>query len=112
MSMLSNRIIISRSGAIDYIQFDNLIGSPIKVAKKMLSKDLLTRWSTASGRSLVGMTLEELLRDIGEEDDISQQFSDIDLQWRPSSATTVADVKEVVITGDYREQPISLSKTI
>ena len=56
-----------------------MIGSPIKVAKKMLSKDLLTRWSTASGRSLVGMTLEELLRDIGEEDDISQQFSDIDL---------------------------------
>ena len=112
MSMLSNRIIISRSGAIDYIQFDNLTGSPIKVAQQMLSKELLTRWSTASARSLVGMTLAELLRDIGEEDDISQQFSDIDLQWRPSSATTVVDVKEVVITGDYREQRISLSKTI
>ena len=112
MSMLTNRIIISRSRAIDYIQFDNLTGSPIKMAQKMLSKDLLTRWSTASGRSLVGMTLAELLRDIGEGDDISQQFSDIDLQWRPSSATTVADVKEVIITGNYRDQRISLSKTI
>lgn len=112
MSMLSNRIIISRSGAIDYIQFDNLTGSAIKIAQQMLSKDLLIRWSTASGRSLTGMTLAGLLRDIGDADDISQQFTDIDLQWRPSSATTAADVKEVIITGDYREQRISLSKAI
>lgn len=112
MSMLSNRIIISRSGAIDYIQFDNLTGSAIKIAKQMLSKDLLTRWSAASGRSVVDMTLAELLRDIGEKDDISQQFSDIDLQWRPSNATTITDVKEVMITGDYRGQRISLSKAI
>ena len=112
MSMLSNRIIISRSGAVDYIQFDNLTGSAIKIAKQMLSKDLLTRWSTTSGRALTDMTLAELLQDIGEADDISQQFNDIDLQWRPSSATTATDVKEVIITGDYRGQRISLSKTI
>jgi len=112
MSMLSNRIIISRSGAIDYIQFDNLTGLPIKVAKQMLSKDLLKNWSTKSGASLTDMTLAELLRDIGEEDVISQQFSDIDLQWRPTSATNIEGVKEVIITGLYRGQRISLSKTI
>ncbi|WP_051039741.1 hypothetical protein [Moritella dasanensis] len=112
MSMLSNRIIISRAGAIDYIQFDNLTGTPIKVAKQMLSKDLLQNWSTKSGASLTDMTLAELLRDIGEEDVISQQFSDIDLQWRPTSATNIEGVKEVIITGDYRGQRISISKML
>ncbi|QUM84528.1 hypothetical protein [Moritella sp. 28] len=112
MSMLSNRIIISRSGAIDYIQFDNLTGSPIKVAEQMLSKDLLTRWSAISGRSLVAMTLAELLQDSGEEDAISQPFSGIDLQWLPTSATTIEEVKEVVISGVYRDERISLSKVI
>lgn len=112
MSMLSNRIIISRSGAIDYIQFDNLTGTPIKVAKQMLSKDLLKNWSKKSGASLTNMTLAELLNDIGEEDDISQQFSDIDLQWRPASASNIESVKEVIITGDYRGQRISVSKAL
>lgn len=112
MSMLSNRIIISRSGSVDYIQFDNLTGAPIKVAQQMISKDLLERWSAASGSQLTAMTLDKLLQDIGEEDEISQQFSNIDLQWRPASATSVADVKEVIITGDYRDQRISLSKAI
>jgi hypothetical protein len=112
MSMLSNRIIISRSGAIDYIQFDNLTGSPIKIAKQMLSKDLLTNWSKKSGASLTDMTLAELLKDIGEDDIISQQFNDIDLQWRPASTTNIESVKEVIITGEYRGQRISVSKML
>lgn len=112
MSMLSNRIIISRSGAIDYIQFDNLAGTPIKIAKQMLSKDLLKNWSKKSGASLTDMTLAELLKDIGEDDVISQQFSDIDLLWRPASATNIESVKEVIITGEYRGQRISVSKML
>ena len=112
MSMLTDKIIISRYGAIDYIQFSNLVGSSIKVGYQMLSRDLVTLWLSSSEKSLHSTTLAHVLRTNGESEATSRQFGEIDLQWLPTNATTAAQVQQVKLTGYYRGERISLYKVL
>ncbi|CED60652.1 Putative uncharacterized protein [Moritella viscosa] len=112
MSMLTDKIIISRAGTIDYIQFGNIVGSPIKVAYQFLSKDLLTQWMTSNGNSLHSTTLPHLLQAIGESDAISEDFTNIDIEWLPSGATTASEVTGARLSGYYRSERISITKAL
>jgi len=112
MSMLTDKIIISRAGTIDYIQFGNIVGSPIKVAYQFLSKDLLTQWMTSNGNSLHSTTLSHLLQAIGESDAISEDFTNIDIEWLPSGATTASEVTGARLSGYYRSERISITKAL
>ncbi|BAJ01066.1 hypothetical protein [Shewanella violacea] len=112
MSMLTDKIIISRYGAIDYIQFANLVGSSIKVGYQMLSRDLVTLWLNNSQAGLHSTTLAHVLSTNGESQAISRQFEDIDIEWLPTNATTAAQVQQVKLTGYYRGERISLYKVL
>ncbi|MCG7585606.1 hypothetical protein [Photobacterium sp. OFAV2-7] len=112
MSMLSDKIVISRSKSIDYIQFGNLIGSPLKVGYQLMNKELINKWATASSNSFNSTTLGYLLQTIGESAEISQEFNNIDLEWLPANATTADDVKAVMLSGYYRNERISLYKNL
>ncbi|AQS37445.1 hypothetical protein Sps_02287 [Shewanella psychrophila] len=112
MSMLTDKIIISRYGAIDYIQFANLVGSSIKVGYQMLSRDLVTLWLSSSEKGLYSTTLAHVLRTNGESEATSRQFEDIDIEWLPANATTATQVRQVKLTGYYRGERISLYKVL
>ncbi|GAB3519270.1 hypothetical protein [Photobacterium alginatilyticum] len=112
MSMLSDKIVISRSKSIDYIQFGNLIGSPIKIGYQLVNRELVNKWATASTNSFSSTTLGYVLQSVGESADISQEFNNIDLEWLPANATTADDVKAVMISGYYRNERVSLYKNL
>lgn len=112
MSMLSDKIVISRSKSIDYIQFGNLIGSPIKIGYQLVNRELVNKWATASTNSFSSTTLGYVLQSVGESADISQEFNNIDLEWLPANATTADGVKAVMISGYYRNERVSLYKNL
>jgi len=112
MSMLSDKIIISRSGAIDYIQFGNLVGSSIKIGYQLINKELVNKWASASNNSFNSTTLGYLLQSVGEKSAVSQEFNNIDLEWLPANANTASDVKAVMISGYYRNERVSLYKNL
>ncbi|OLQ72968.1 hypothetical protein BIT28_07245 [Photobacterium proteolyticum] len=112
INMLSDKIIISRSKSIDYMQFGNLIGSPIKVGYQLVNRELVNKWASASNNSFSSTTLSYVLQSVGESADISQEFNNIDLEWLPADATTANGVKAVMISGYYRNERVSLYKSL
>ena len=112
MSMLTDKIIISRYGAIDYIQFANLVGSSIKVGYQIISRDLVTIWLNNANQPLISTTLAHVLSANGESDTVSVQFENIDIEWLPTDATNAAEVQQVKLSGYYRGERISLYKQL
>ena len=66
----------------------------------------------SNGNSLHSTTLSHLLQAVGESDAVSDDFTNIDIEWLPSSATTVNDVTEAKLSGYYRSERISVYKTL
>ncbi|UXI03621.1 YncE family protein [Photobacterium sp. TY1-4] len=110
MSMLNDKVIISRYGALDYIQFGNLIGSPAKVGYQLITRDLIHTWAAKASHPFSPTTLSYLLETTGAEASISGHFSNLDVEWLPANATAASDVKTVVLSGYFRGERIRMYK--
>ena len=112
MGMLSDKIILVNSQSIDYVQFSNISGAPVKVAHQLMDSHLVTSWVNQNNGALTATTFDKILSATSMEADTTAKFSGVDIKWLPANATTVSQLEKAVISGYFRGDYIRLEKSL
>lgn len=112
MGMLSDKIVLVTSQSIDYVQFSNISGTPVKVAHQLMDITLATSWVNHNKGVLQATTFDKILSATSIDADTATKFSSVDISWLPTNATTVNQLEKAVISGYFRGDYIRLEKSL
>ncbi|MDN3611155.1 hypothetical protein ACFFUP_13980 [Vibrio ostreicida] len=108
----NDKAITIHNTGVEYFQFANISGPRLKVAAQLVTRQLIDNWQNTSAPVWGPTNLSFILDPTEQNDQITETFSDIGLNWIPASATQANQVTGVYITGRNRGERTKIYKPL